>query len=230
LYRDGNLIPIAWEPSRTKIPKDRSIVLIFRHPPLDGSEILQHVVRIATQEFTTACMAGWLSDNDLVLILLPNEEIRNLLDPSKIEELTSQTRGIGCSSVLNFKNFLNKDNISSEEEIESIEETEEECFYGFCCLRGLKCRYSHSVDEKRFFLEHGAGVKGYKGKRCLHDLRGNCRYSSDPVLCPWAHSENEARCYYCTKGVGHYAETCPFRNIQESIVPDCGIRATIAGS
>jgi uncharacterized LabA/DUF88 family protein len=74
------------------------------------------------------------------------------------------------------------------------------CKYKFGCLKRGKCGWQHTVDEQRYFKHHGTGTRGYKSKPCT---RFDCPYKKDSVLCPYAHSENEARCYECHQ-IGHY--------------------------
>jgi len=64
------------------------------------------------------------------------------------------------------------------------------CEYEFRCFKGLKCEYTHTKEQKKFFkANRGKGRRGYKSKPC----QGHCKGPN----CAYYHSKEEARCYKC---------------------------------
>ena len=73
----------------------------------------------------------------------------------------------------------------------------EPCKYRSWCLKGLKCKYGHTEDEKKFFR------KELKDKECR--FKENCKRGS---RCTYAHSSEESFCRHCHQR-GHLATNCP---------------------
>ena len=89
------------------------------------------------------------------------------------------------------------------------------CKKSFTCTFPWSCGGRHSDDEMKFFKHNNdKGVKGYKSKPCVDhlskDRKAVCKHESDSLLCPYYHTQAEARCYKCRR-IGHSAncENCP---------------------
>jgi len=84
------------------------------------------------------------------------------------------------------------------------------CQYEFCCIKGQKCDYTHTEEQKVFFKANGGkGRRGYKSKPCqfFHN-KGDCKHGRSKAMnCAYYHSEEEARCYVCKNSdleyIGH---------------------------
>ena len=71
------------------------------------------------------------------------------------------------------------------------------CKYRSGCRKGLKCKYRHYEDEKKFFR------KELKSKEC--HFKSNCKKG---YQCEYAHSSEESFCRQCHQQ-GHLESDCP---------------------
>jgi len=70
------------------------------------------------------------------------------------------------------------------------------------CKSGLKCKYYHTDDEKKFFRNPK------KDKECLHNSKSYCKYG--PLRCHYAHGNKDSFCCNCHQW-GHLQEKCKLK-------------------
>lgn len=82
------------------------------------------------------------------------------------------------------------------------------CYHGFRCGAGIRCKFTHTAEQNKFFkMSGGSCPRYYKLKLCTHAQSGTCKHMHTPAFCPYAHSEEETWCLNC-KCAGHQTDSC----------------------
>lgn len=86
-----------------------------------------------------------------------------------------------------------------------------QCVHSYWCRDGLKCNYTHTDEEKKFFKANpDASYRySYKSRACTFGER--CKHKGNEKMCKFAHGLLEARCAKCKVIGEHWADECPKR-------------------
>jgi len=224
-----------WNPQEKRIPRERSIVHIFRQSQ-DHGKVLE-LVDAVTAFLQFPCQGYWLNEErtKVVVIIMTPEKVKSISNYEFSAEFSRWRESDAIkafdvqqlATAFEFFGPDGDDGYQVEGEDEDVTESgsasgyclvptgkkpkrlssSDPCRKKFACDKRGSCGWTHSKDEMRYFHEHGTHTYNYKSKPCLSNP---CKYKGDSVLCPYAHNENEARCYECNS-IGHFADTCPNR-------------------